>query len=139
MKNIGIKDFILNKYDFEITLISGRKYCVSFSPKKTSIAEHIKSIEKKLYQDANVITEDQKAFESAIADIENQLIEYRDKIFYASNHDDNDNNSAICTYNENTHKILEQIKALRQQVKVSKVRVDEWRAKLIENLRVSQV
>jgi hypothetical protein len=46
IKNIGIKDFILNGYDFEITLISDRKCCVIFSPKKTSISEYVKSREK---------------------------------------------------------------------------------------------
>lgn len=132
MKKIGIKDFIFNRADFEFTFISRRKCCILFSPKKTSISVHIKSIEKKLYQDANVITEDQKAFGSAIADIENQLIEHRDKIFDTSNHDDSCKNSSIHTYNGNTQKILEQIRALKQQVKESNVTSDEWRAKLIE-------
>ena len=78
MKNIGIKDFILNRFDFEITLISGRKCCVLFSSKKTSISEHAKSIEKKLWHDTNVKT-GENAFGSAIADIEDQLIRKRDE------------------------------------------------------------
>jgi hypothetical protein len=36
--------------------------------------------------------------------------------------------SATPTYNKDTQKILEQIKALRQQAKESKVTSEEWRA-----------
>jgi polysaccharide pyruvyl transferase WcaK-like protein len=66
--------------------------------------------------------------------VENHLIEHRDKIFDASNRHYSYKISAIPTYNKDTQKILEQIKALRQQAKESKVTSDEWRAKLIEKV-----
>jgi hypothetical protein len=136
MKNIGIKDFILNGFDFEITLMNGRKCCVLFSPKKTSISEHIKSIEKKLYQDANVITEDPKVNGSAIDDIEDQLIRRRDEIFKVSTKSCTTDD--INTGDPSKSKFKEDVTNLRNQFKESGRTFQDWQSIVTEkyqNLR----
>jgi hypothetical protein len=135
MKNIEIKDFILNRSDFEITLISGRKCCVLFSPKKTSIAEHAKSIEKKLWQDTNVKA-GENAFGSAIADIEDQLIRRRDEIFNISI----EGRPAIGVNAEDLSKskFKEDVTNLRNEFKQSDTTFQNWQliiAEKYENLR----
>ena len=53
MEKIGIKDFILNGFDFEITFIRDKKISVLFSSNEKSISKHAKSIEKKLRKETN--------------------------------------------------------------------------------------
>jgi hypothetical protein len=136
MEKIGITYFILNRSDFEITLINGRKCCVSFLTKKTSISEHIKNIEKKLCQDANVITEDHKVFGSAIADIEDQLIRRRDEIFKVST--EGCTISDVNTGDPSKSKFIEDVTNLRNQFKQSGITFLNWQsivAEKYENLR----
>jgi DNA-binding transcriptional ArsR family regulator len=134
MENIGIKDFILNRCDFEITLISGRKCCVLFSLKKSSISEHVKSIEKKLWQNTNVKT-GENVFGSAIADIEDQLIHRRDEIFKVSTEGCTAND--VNTENVSKSMFKEDVTNLRNQFKQSGTTFQDWQsivAKKYENL-----
>jgi len=139
MSKAGIKEFVLNGFDFEFTLNNDRKCCVAFLPKKLSVSELIKGIDKKLYQDPDTIADDPKAFTAAINDIENQLIKKRDEIFAIPNDDDNvDNNesTSIPTYNKNIQENIERIKFLRCQVKESHSTADDWRVTLLEKFEL---
>lgn len=134
MSKVGIGEFILNGFDFQFTLKSNRKCCLEFSPKKLSVSELIKAIDKKLYQDPDILTDDPKAFTIAVNDIEDQLIKKRDEIFSIPTHNGMDSNrsSNIPTHNKNLQKNVERIGSLRRQVKESHATADDWRTKLVE-------
>src|SRR5215218_3195010 len=135
MKNIGIEHFILNGFDFEITLKTGRKCCVLFSPKNAAISQNVKSIEKKLWQDTNVKT-GENAFGSAIADIEDQLIRKRDEIFKIST--EGNTASDVNSEDPSKSKFKEDVTNLRNQFKQSGTTFQDWQsiiAEKYENLR----
>ena len=79
MKKIGIKDFILNRSDFEITFSDNKKISVLFSSNDNSVSKQLKRIELKLRK-ASYAKFDTNDVDDAIADVEDQLVRRRDEI-----------------------------------------------------------
>ena len=79
MKKIGIKDFILNRSDFEITFSDNKKISVLFSSNDNSVSKQLKRIESRLRK-AIYAKFDTNDVDDAIADVEDQLVRRRDEI-----------------------------------------------------------
>jgi hypothetical protein len=79
MKKIGIKDFILNGFDFEITFSDNKKTSVLFSSNDNSVSKQVKRIELNLRK-VIYAKFDTNDVDDAIADVEDQLVQRRDEI-----------------------------------------------------------
>lgn len=135
MANVGIKQFFLNKGDFEISFIDGRKCCVSFSAKTVSISAHIKNIRKKLKETLDKKF-DPDTLKLALNDIEDELIKHRDEIFGFSSNGNSQGN--IQPDDKSKRKFIEDVINLRNQFKESNLSYQQWQslvAEKYENLR----
>lgn len=135
MKKIGIKDFILNRFDFEITFSDNKKISVLFSSNDNSVSKQLKRIESKLRK-AIYAKFDTNDVDDAIADVEDQLVQRRDEIFKVPNNalDDNKTN----TEDPSKSKFKEDVTNLRNQFKQSGTTFLDWQsivAEKYENLR----
>jgi hypothetical protein len=135
MKKIGIKDFILNRSDFEITFSDNKKISVLFSSNDNSVSKQQKRIELKLRK-ASYAKFDNTDVDDAIADVEDQLIRRRDEIFKVQINglDENYTN----TEDPSKSKFKEDVTNLRNQFKQAGTTYQQWQsivAEKYENLR----
>jgi hypothetical protein len=135
MKKIGIKDFILNRSDFEITFSDNKKICVLFSPNDNSVSKQLKHIESKLRK-AIYAKFDTNDVDDAIADVEDQLLQRRDEIFNVPINGLDENK--INTEDPSKSKFKEDVTNLRNQFKQSGTTFHDWQSivrEKYENLR----
>jgi Zinc-binding dehydrogenase len=135
MKALGIESFKLVMTDLQLSLSNGKQCCIHFSPKKCSISELVKNIDKRLWLAlGNDITE--PIITSAIQDIENQLVERRDEIFCISgtrSHTtatDKDEDAAA------KQKYVAEVNELRKKFKDSKVTYQQWQSLVAEKYEI---
>ena len=135
MKKIGIKDFILNRSDFEVTFSDNKKICVLFSSHDKSVSKQLKRIESKLRKAiyAKFGTND---VDDAIDDVEDQLVQRRDEIFKVQINGLDENNTN--TDDPSKFKFKEDVTNLRNQFKESGTSFQDWQSivtEKYENLR----
>jgi hypothetical protein len=141
MKAVGIESFSLNRRDFELSITGGKRCCIDCSSKE-SLAHHLKGIERRLLQELGDSETKDKLIESAIQDIENQLVERRDEIYGMSSGDgrscsDSGSNS-VNPENHAKSKYIEKVKEQRKKFKESDTTYEQWQSIVAEkygNLR----
>ncbi len=131
ISKIGIKEIVVYRSIIEFTVSDKIIHVVSFIPNKTSISNLIKDIRKKLFRKLENFVEDNKTFDSAIYDIEDQIVEHRDEIFNASM-------NALKSADGNNHEIddfkakfSKDIIALRKKWMGSPFAYEEWQSTLV--------
>lgn len=135
MEKIGIKDFILNRSDFEITFSDNKKISVLFSSNDNSVSKQLKRIELKLRK-TSYAKFDTNDLDDAIGDVEDQLVQRRDEIFKVpiNGLDENKTN----TEDPSKSKFKEDVTNLRNQFKQAGTTYQQWQsivAEKYENLR----
>ena len=110
IKKIGIKELTLKERDFLIIWSDGRESCVEFNYKLRSIERNIKSIQKRLWKELKDKL-DEKSFELAINELEEQIIKRREEIFNLNEKQTSGNDSD----NEYKSKFLEDVSILRER------------------------
>ncbi|HZC50110.1 MAG TPA: hypothetical protein VE244_13745 [Nitrososphaeraceae archaeon] len=116
MEKIGIKDFILNRSDFEITFNDNKKISILFSSNDNSVSKQLKRIELKLRK-ASYAKFDTNDIDNAIADVEDQLVRRRDEIFKVRIYGLDENNTH--TEDPSKSKLKDDVTNLRNQFKES--------------------
>jgi len=138
MKAVGIESFNLNRRDFELSITGGKRCCVDCSPKE-SMAHHVRGIKKRLSQELGDSETKDKLIESAIQDIENQLVERRDEIYgMSSSNDHSCSDSGSTSVNPENHaklKYIEKVKEQRKKFKESGVTYEQWQSIVTEKYR----
>jgi hypothetical protein len=135
MKKIGIKDFILNRSDFEITFSDNKKISVLFSSNDNSVSKQLKRIESKLRK-AIYAKFDTNDVDDAIDDVEDQLLQRRDEIFKVPINGLDESNTN--TEDPSKSKFKEDVFNLRNQFEQSGTTFQDWQsivAEKYENLR----
>jgi hypothetical protein len=138
MQVCGIESFKLVTTDFELSLSSGKTCCIHFSHKKSSIAELVKNIDKKLWQVLDKKITETDNFQAAIQDIENQLVKRRDEIYDTSS---NNGNTSSADYDPDAfakQNYIDKVNEQRSKFKDSKITYEQWQelvAKKYEILR----
>lgn len=132
MQAAGIESFKLIKNDFEFSLSGDKKCCIHFSPKKSSISEIVKNMDKKLWQVLDKEITETDTFQAAIQDIENQLVKRRDEIYGTSANEGNtssaDNDQDNFAKQNYIHRVNEQ----RKKFKNSNVTYEQWQQVVAE-------
>jgi hypothetical protein len=142
MEKIGISEFVIsrhkNEYVISFGFINNLKCHISYVPRKISATDLINKINKKLSQLLDYI-EDYKAINSALKDIEDNLLENRYQVFdippNAMINYKNDNNS---NFNNNYEvdnsktRFIEDVYRLRNQWKESSLSYEDWQLKVSE-------
>ena len=123
IEKLGIKEFVLQGKDFLITWSNGRNTCIDF--KYSSIAENIKTITKVLKKQVIDIVDD-KTYDNALGDIEDQLIKKREEIYSLNTTKTSENNSN----NEYKSKTIENITHLKKQFESSLDPLNEWQSEV---------
>jgi hypothetical protein len=93
ISKIGISGISVNKDIFEFSIIDKSICYIPFNPNKTPITNLGKDIRNKISRKLEKYIQNTKTFESAIYDIEDKIIENRDKIFLTSSFDNNNDNT----------------------------------------------
>ena len=135
MEKIGIKDFILNRSDFEITFNDNKKISILFSSNDNSVSKQLKRIELKLRK-ASYAKFDTNDIDNAIADVEDQLVRRRDEIFKVRIYGLDENNTH--TEDPSKSKLKDDVTNLRNQFKESGTTFQDWQsivAEKYENIR----
>ena len=102
ISKIGITEFAIFKHECEhiITFAfnNNRRCHITFLPKKISMTNLLKEIKKKLLQTLGP-ENDYKVFNPCLNDIENQIIDNRNKIFSISSKDASNNKNKLDSFN----------------------------------------
>jgi hypothetical protein len=134
MRSVGIESFSLNGRDYRLFLGGGRKCCVDCSP-NVSMAHHVKGIERRLLQELEDSETKDKLIESAIQDIENQLVERRDEIYGMASSYGRSCSTSVNPDDDAKSKYIDKVKEQRIKFKESGVTCEQWQSIVAEKYR----
>src|SRR3954462_10321355 len=92
MSKIGITGFDVLRASIVLNVKDKFNCLIPFIKNKTTPSKLVKDIKEKLYKKLDRYIEDEKTFESAISDIEDQIVEYRNEILITSSDTKHDGN-----------------------------------------------
>jgi hypothetical protein len=126
ISKIGISEISVNKDIFEFSIIDKSICYIPFSPNKASITKIGKDIKNKLSRKLENHIQNNKAFDVAIYDIEDKIIENRDKIFLTSSFDNNNDNNID---DEFKSKFIDEVTELRNKTPLT---YEQWQSNVSE-------
>ncbi len=138
ISKINITKIVIFRSIIAFTVGDKLIHAVSFNPDKTTISNLIKDIKKKLYRKLESFIDDNKTFESAIWDIEDQIVEHRDEIFKASLIVPKSVDGYSHEIDDFKANFAEDVIALRKKWMESPIAYEEWQSKVsvkYENLK----
>lgn len=136
ISKIGITGIVLDRDNVEFIITPQNRCYIPFISNKTTLSKLCHDIKKKLSKKLESRINDAKTFELAISDIEDQIIENRDRVLNASVKDDNINENNISEDDKYKIKFKEDVLILRKKFEESPNPYKEWQSKVAEKYDV---